>query len=104
MRNNMIEELKRLDVDETDVDGLVGYSLTARLYRAEYETLQLEVPEWLDSVTRKIRREITARHEDARANRLRALDAQIAALATPTERKAALIAEREKLTTASAGQ
>ena len=94
----LVNALKTLNTDRPTTEELVFLSHAARSYRAEFEALQMEVPEWLDEVTRKLRREITSRNADSLANTVRSIDAELERLKTPSERKAELQAKREKLT------
>jgi len=102
MLEQVVGFLKNLNTDRPNLEELVMLHTFAKLYRAEFDHVQVEAPAWLDETVRKLRREITARNSDAMANAVRQIDAELDRLKTPSERKAELMAKREKLTGATA--
>ena len=74
----------------TDVDELVAALAFGKSLRNEYEALQIEEPEYIDTTIKAIRREITARNADKIAARKRELAARIDSLKTPAQKKTEL--------------
>lgn len=101
---DLITQLKQLNTDRPAMDELVLLIHAAKAYRTEYDALQMEAPEWLDDSIRRLRREITARNEDVQANMIKSIDAELSKLKTPAERREELIAKRNKLVGAAAGE
>lgn len=95
---NYVTELKKLDLDGVlDPDQLVGYAAFARLWQGEYTQRNLPIPEWLDDKARELSREIARRNSDQLQARLKAIEAQQAALMTPAEKREALVKEKEAI-------
>lgn len=99
----MLEQLKRLNLENPDVEELVELSLFARGLHTEFEQLGVEVPSWLDDRTRELRRQVKIRLEDQRAARLRELKARHESLATPAEKRQKIADEIAKLEQAQVG-
>jgi ATP-dependent Lon protease len=85
-----ITALKNFNADRLDMDELVGTLADAKALRAEYDSLQVEEPEYLDGTIKAIRREITSRNADKIAARKRELTARIDSLKTPAQKKTEL--------------
>mgnify|MGYP001602377954 CR=1 FL=1 len=62
----MLEQLKNLDVNRPALEELVFLSAQAKLLRAEFEAEAVDVPEWLDTRSRELKREIRTRQADQR--------------------------------------
>jgi ATP-dependent Lon protease len=92
-----ITALKNFNADRLDMEDLVGLLADCKALRAEYEALQIEEPEYIDTTIKAIRREITARNADKIAARKRELAARIDSLKTPAQKKAELEKELAKL-------
>jgi ATP-dependent Lon protease len=92
-----INALKNFNADRMDLDDMVGLLADSKALRAEYEALQIEEPEYIDTTIKAIRREITARNADKIAARKRELTARIDSLKTPAQKKAELEKELAKL-------
>ena len=86
----MLQEFKNFNVDASDLDELVQLASFGRQFRAEHESLNVPVPEYVDDNLRVIRREIDARLADKRAARVRELKAQREGLKTASERREAI--------------
>lgn len=99
----MLNLLKNFDAERMDVDELVALSLFARQLHGEYETLNLDVPDWVDESTRGVRLEIRSRVSDLLAKRLKEAKARRASLRTTEEKRTELDAEIEKLEKLHAG-
>ena len=84
------------------VGGLVFLSATATGLRGEFEKLNVEVPEWLDTRSRELKREIHTRQQDATDKRVREIRSRLDALKTPSEKRAELEAELTKITASAA--
>ena len=85
-----ITALKNFNADRLDMEDLVGLLADSKALRTEYEALQIEEPEYIDTTIKAIRREITARNADKIAARKRELTARIDSLKTPAQKKAEL--------------
>jgi hypothetical protein len=92
---HQLEQFKNFHVDGLDIDELVTLSLFGRWLRTEYETLQIEEPEWVDVQLKSLRREIHVRNANNLEARRREIDARLDALKSPGQRKNELIKERE---------
>ena len=98
-----ITALKNFNADRLDIDEMVGLLADCKALRTEYEALQIEEPEYIDTTIKAIRREINARNADKIAARKRELTARIDGLKTPAQKKAeaeAELARLEAMTTA----
>lgn len=93
----MLNELRRFNDASGSLEDALGLSAYAKMLRAEYVARQIEVPEWLDVKERELNRFILLRTEEARAKRLSEIRSQLAALETPTDKRARLEKEREAL-------
>lgn len=93
----MLETLKNLNIDRLDLDEAIALSRFARSLRAEYEELGLEIPEWLDSRTRELRREIKARNQDYLEKRLKEAKDRYNRLKPAEEQRDEARAEVERL-------
>jgi ATP-dependent Lon protease len=92
-----INALKNFNADRLDMDELVGLLADSKALRTEYEALQIEEPEYIDTTIKAIRREITSRNADKIAARKRELTARIDSLKTPAQKKAELEKELASL-------
>lgn len=93
----MFEQLRNLDVQRPSLDELVFLSMLARGLRAEYEHATVDIPEWLDSRQRELKREISTRQQDAIDKRRSELKSRLEALKTPSEKRVELEAELARL-------
>ena len=94
---NFLQELKNLNTDRNDLETLVFYSALVSSYRAEFEKVNVEAPEWVDEAHRTLRREINARNADAVANRKKSLRVALDGLKTKEEKRAELEKELARL-------
>lgn len=86
-----LQAFKSFNTDRaTDVDELVAGLAFGKSLRTEYDALQIEEPEYIDSTLKAIRREITSRTADKIAARKRELTARINYLKTPAQKKTEL--------------
>ena len=69
------------------LEDLVEVSMFARGYKAEYEELGIEVPEWIQSGLRIVKREIDAKVHDGLEKELKGLRKQQEDMAEPKEKK-----------------
>lgn len=93
----MFDQLKNLDIDRMDLDEAVALLAFGKAVRAEYDSVQVEVPEWVDARIRELKREIHARQADSRDKRLRELKARREALKPAEERRSEIDAEIKRL-------
>ncbi len=92
-----INALKNFNADRLDMDEMVGLLADCKALRNEYEALQIEEPEYIDTTIKAIRREITSRNADKIAAKKRELAARIDSLKTPAQKKRELEEELAKL-------
>lgn len=95
-----LEQLKNLDLARPSTEELVVFSAMATLLHAEYDRLGVDVPEWLDTRVRELKREIRSRQSDATEKRIRELRLSLDRLKTPDEKRAQISAELARLTAA----
>jgi hypothetical protein len=88
---------RNFSADRMDIDELVTLLAFGKSLRAEYESLQLEEPQFVDVQLKSLRREITSRNADKLEARKRELTARLDALKTPSEKKRELQSEMERL-------
>jgi hypothetical protein len=100
----LIERLKSVDTDRCDIDELVELCALGRTFRAEYEQVGVEVPEWLDANLKSLRREVRARVADSLDKTLREKKARLEALTPAEEKRSKLAAEIAALEQKLAGQ
>jgi hypothetical protein len=96
-RKSMLDLFKQFNAEAADLDELVEVAAFGRQFRAEFESLNVPVPEYVDDNIRVIRREISARLADKRAARVRELKAQRDSLKTAAERREAIDKELAEL-------
>lgn len=96
-----INALKNFNADRLDMDEMVGLLADCKALRNEYEALQIEEPEYIDTTIKAIRREITSRNADKIAAKKRELAARIDSLKTPAQKKRELEEELAKLESVS---
>lgn len=101
MYSNQLEALKNTDLLRPDLEELVCLSAMATGLRAEFEKLNCDAPEWLDTRARELKREIHGRQADAIDKRKREIKSRIDALKTPSEKRAELQQELAKLEAAA---
>jgi len=89
-RKSMLDQFKKFNAEAADLDELVEVASFGRQFRAEHESLNVPIPEYVDDNLRVIRREIDARLADKRAARVRELKAQRDSLKTAAERREAI--------------
>jgi hypothetical protein len=93
----MLNELRRFDTSLGEVDDMVALAHFAKGLRGEFEAQRLPVPEWLDEKIRQLSSAIAVKTADARALRLKEINAEEARLKTNAERKAELAEEKARL-------
>lgn len=89
-RKVMLDQFKSFNTEVADLDELVAMAAFGRSYRAEFESLNVSVPEFVDDALRGIKREIETRVADRRAARVRELKAQRDSLKTAAEKREAI--------------
>lgn len=91
-------QFRNFNVDKVvDIDELVAGMAFGKALRAEFEALQLEEPEYIDTQLKALRREIISRNADSIEARKRQLKAQIDAHKSREEKRKELEAELAKL-------
>ena len=94
---HQLDQFRNFNVDGLDIDELVTLSLFGRQIRVEYESLQIEEPEWVDIQLKALRREIHVRNANNLEARRREIDARLDALKSPGQRKTELLNERAQI-------
>jgi hypothetical protein len=90
---HQLDTFRNFNVDGLDIDELVALSVFGRALRAEYETLQLEEPEWVDVQLKALRREIHTRNAQNLEARRREITLRLDSLKTPGQKKQELLKE-----------
>lgn len=85
----MLSELKNFDASRMDLAELVALASFGRALQAEFGTLGVESPEWVDANLTALRREIKSRNADRLTAKLRSAKARLETLKTPDEKRAA---------------
>ena len=93
----MLDQFKAFNTEVADLDELVAMAAFGRGFRAEFESLNVSVPEFADDQLRVIKREIETRVADRRAARVRELKAQRDSLKTAAEKREAIEKELASL-------
>ena len=84
----MLEQFRSFSVEQADnIDELVAMSAFGRSLKAEFETLQVPVPEFVGDGLSAIKTEIERRLADRKAARIKELKAQRAGLQTAQEKR-----------------
>ena|SRR5215813_9540589 len=94
---SVLDQLRNFSADRLDIDELVALAAFGRTLRSEYETHQLEEPEWLDVQLKSLRREIHTRNADKLEARRREIGARLESLKTPAQKKAELLKEKQAI-------
>lgn len=84
---NMLGQFKTFTADRLDIDELVALHAYGRQLRSEYEALQLEEPDFVDTQLKALKREIVSRTAEKKEARVKELKARIDALKTPAQKK-----------------
>jgi hypothetical protein len=92
-----LNEFKNFDANRLSLEELVSLSAFGTALRQEYETLQLDEPDFLDSQLKSLKREIRTRNADRLEKSLREKRARLETLKTPTQRKTELQKEIKEL-------
>lgn len=95
----MLKDLKNFDAERADVDDMIELSAFARTIYSEYCALAIEPPEWLETQTKAVRREVNNRLADLRAKRVREIKARLSTLKTAEEKRTELTEELARLET-----
>jgi hypothetical protein len=83
-----LQALKNLSVDRLlDMDEAVALSMYARGFEAEYEALEMPIPEWLEKSSNVLREEIARRTKAADLADLKRLEAELEGYKTVGEKK-----------------
>jgi len=93
----MLNQLKSFNAEAGSLEDAVALSAFARSFQEEFEKVGAEVPEWLPSKVKEIRREIRNRQQDAIEKALSDKKSRLLALQPAEERRKALQDEIERL-------
>lgn len=95
----MLNQLKNwTNGDRYDVSELVAMIALGTSMKDTYEALGLDVPDWLERNLKAVRREVVARNADKIEQTIKETKNKLAALETPTQKKARLEKELKDLT------
>lgn len=87
-----IQQIKALSIDRLlDIDEAVLVSAQIRFLEAEYEKLEIPIPDWLIKVGDVVREEIARRTRSALLAELQRAESEVESYKTATERKAAAL-------------
>ena len=93
----MLETFKNFVIDRLDMEELIALSAFGRQLRAEYESVNVDVPTWVGDNLRTLRREIASRNADSLEKTLREKKARLESLKPAEERRKELQAEIDAL-------
>ena len=93
----MINELKNANINRPDTEELVALLSFAWSLSKTYAELKIETPDWLDSRTKEITREINMRELANKDKRIKEVEARLTSLESTEEKKARLKRELEEL-------
>ena len=93
----VLNELQDVVTGGKGLDELMVLATQAQAMRATYEGKSVPVPEWLDDANRTLNARIAELNREILEARLREVNQSEAALKTPTEKRADLAKERERL-------
>ncbi len=97
-----LQTFKGYNVVRADLDELIAMAAFGRALRAEYESHQIEEPEFVGAKLKALRAEIADRNADKIAARKNEIKARLDALKSPKEKAAELRKELEALETVGA--
>lgn len=89
----MLSDLKNFEATRCNLTELVNLSAYGRILLAEFETLGVQAPEWVEENVKAVRREAKSRNRDSLAASLREKKARLETLKTPDEKRRALSKE-----------
>ena len=96
-KKKMINELKNANVNRPDTEELVALLSFAWSLSKTYSELKIETPDWLDSRTKEITREINMRELANKDKRIKEVEARLTSLESTEEKKARLKRELDEL-------
>lgn len=95
--SNQVQFFRGFTAEQLDVDELVALHAFGKQLRAEFESLGVDEPEYVDVQLKSIRREINTRNADRVELRIREVKSRLDALKSPDVRRQELEAELAKL-------
>jgi signal transduction histidine kinase len=93
----MLEQLRKFNKDNTNLEEMMSLSAFAKGLRAEYETRSIPVPEWLTSSLTTLGHEITSKTRDQLEKRKRELMAQASGLESAEEKRKRIAKELQEI-------
>lgn len=93
----LLQHFKNFIADRLELDELIALAAFGRGLRAEYETHDLDEPDWIDLQLKSLRREIRVRVADSLERRKREIELRLENMKTPSEKKKALLTEKKKI-------
>ena len=93
-----LQTFKNYNTARADLDELVTMAAFGRTLRTEYESHQIDEPEFVAAKLKQLRAEIADRNADKIAARKSEIKARLDALKSPKEKPAELRKELEALT------
>jgi hypothetical protein len=94
---NLLHEFRNFDKDRADLNDLIALCAFGSGLRKEYETLNVEEPDFIDATLKSLKRTIRARVADSKAARLKQVESLLEAGKSPTEKRTDLLAEQKEL-------
>lgn len=85
-----LASFKNFSADRLDVDELIALSAFGKTFKAEFTSLGVDVPEYVDLQLKTLKREVRGRVADKLEADKRRIKAQLDSLKTTSERKAEL--------------
>jgi len=93
----ILSRLRQFDADTLDLESLVELSALARTVSGEFDTLGVDLPDWLTANTKVLRRAIRARTADQLEKLVAEKRARLEATLPAEEKRAKLREELEAL-------
>jgi hypothetical protein len=99
----MLSQFMNFDVDRLEINDLVALVAFGEMYRAQFEKMQLDEPDFINNKLRVLKREINIKRENTLLMRKKQLEARIEGYKTPTQKKAEDLAELKQVEKQLAG-
>jgi hypothetical protein len=93
----MLNQFKTFNTDAASLEEMIALSAFGKLYAAEFELYDEDVPVWVTNKNTALTLAIQSKLRDKKLNELSAIDAQLGSLKTREEKKAELLKKKAKL-------
>ena len=97
MSSQLLDRLRRVEVEALGIDEAVELSAVARQITSEYAVNDIPAPEWLADVSQTLTSNIKSRQRDAQLKRLKEIELEERQLLTAKEKRDLLASEKDRL-------